>query len=239
MIKKNENVATILLIEGALSLLIGLGFGLAVLLADRHEHAGKLVILSVVFIFAGIVFLAYRFYSFDWPERQEVLKSQTAQRLREQMKEYDGNLASAPTSTMLNFRDNASTYRRMWVSVSGAVLVVLFLMVVTWRGLRSGDTDAERKTGKIASSVSSAPMTLSKPPGMQRDDSAWQKEFEFPGSNKRLEGNKLTIAFPSPVVDSGVKITLDGEFYLNQLAALANVRWPRRPIDSDKIHHRG
>jgi len=223
MIKKNQNVATILLIEGSLSLLIGVGFGFAVLLADRHENASKLVILSIVFIVAGIGFLAYRFYSFIWPERQEELKSQTAQRFREQMKEYAGTMAPAPPSTIRLVWENSIGRHGRWKPVIVTACVLLFIFTVIWRGLHSGGDDSVRNTKKIDSAtVSSTPMTLSRPPKNRHDDNAWLELFDFPGSNKRLEGNKLTIAFPSQLIDGDINITRDGEIYLKQLAALAN-----------------
>lgn len=219
MINKNQKVATILLIEGALSLMIGVGFGFAVLLADRHENAGKLVNLSIVFILAGIGFLAYRFHSFVFPERREELTSQAALRLRDQMREYDVNMAPASASIKHLFRKKATGYGGTWVSTVGVFSIFFFLILVIWRGFYSGAGDTDRNARKGASAISSTPMTLGYPPGIQQRKIAWQETFDFPGCNKRLEGNQLTVAFPSPIIDGIANITPDGELYLDQLAA--------------------
>jgi hypothetical protein len=222
MIKNNQNLSTILLIEGALSLVIGLGFSLAVLVAGHHQNTGKLSFLAVVFILIGLGCLAFRYYRFVWPEQQQDQKSQTAQRRRELMKEYEGNMPPSAGSTISMIWEDISDYRKKIAPLIGAALAFLLVVLVASRGCRSGDaTESVAKDAVDAVGKTNAPMTISQPPALRLEEVVWAEPFVFPGSNKRFEGTKLNIAFPLPMIDAGARITLDGEFYMNQLAALA------------------
>ena len=222
MIKNNQNLSTMLLIEGALSLVIGLGFSLAVLVADLHQNTGKLSFLAVVFILIGLGCLAFRYYRFVWPEQKQEQKSQTAQRRRELMKEYEGNMPPSAGASISMFWEDISDYRKKIAPVAGACLAFLLVVLVASRGCRSGENSAAQvKAAGEAVGVTNAPMTISQPPALRLEEIIWAEPFVFPGSNKRFEGTKLNIAFPLPMIDAGARITLDGEFYMNQLAALA------------------
>jgi hypothetical protein len=215
--KNRQRLSLVLMVEGILSAVIGLIL-LGAAWARGGESAGRLVWLGVFFLFIGLVLAAVRFYQFVWPELRKEQESGFAARRREVQEQYE---AARPAGAL--------SWERLvdarWKSAAMAlgVLSILFLFLLMIRRDESpvervggGAVAGEEAPGGELPVVAAAPVV----PEVDLEEILWMEPFRFPGSARRIDRNRLTIAFPRPIVDATPELTPAGRSYLNQLVAL-------------------